>query len=63
MNWLDRPISPKGYTLLGLIGLGWSAWILGNRVGMDTFEAIAFATILTISVGLLLEHHASPPRG
>jgi hypothetical protein len=56
MNWLDRPISSKTNALLSCIGLGFSAWILGNRVGMGTFEAITFATILASSVGGLVDY-------
>jgi hypothetical protein len=55
MSWLDRPISSKSSSFLSCIGLGFAAWILGHRVGMEVFESIAFAVTVAASVGGLVD--------
>jgi hypothetical protein len=59
MPGLDRPFSARKSAFVACVGLGFAAWILGHRVGMDFFEAVAFAVILAASVGGLVDYVAS----
>ena len=60
MNWLDLQIRPQTKALLSCIGLGFAALMLGFRIGMPGFEAIAFAALVAASVEGLVEYVANP---
>jgi hypothetical protein len=54
---MDRPMSlltspPLQY----LLGLGFAAWMLGHRVGMDASESVWFAIIFALSVRGLISY-------
>ena len=55
MNWLDRPFSPRTRAFLSIVGLGFCAWMLA-QVGMSTFRAIGFATLIATSVGGFIDY-------
>ena len=40
---------------MAYIGLGFAAWILGHRVGMDVLESIAFTLATMLGIAFLVD--------
>ena len=55
MSSLDLPISKQASAALAYLGLGFAAWILGHRVGMDALESIAFTLATVLGVAFLVD--------